>query len=138
MKTINYSEEISINTTELLVLYNDAGWKAYTSKPEELTAAVSNSLFVLTAREDGKLVGMLRAIGDGLTIIYIQDILVLESHQRKGIGSSLLKMTLDKYPAVRQIVLLTDNKPETVSFYERAGLVSPDSLGLSSFVRIKT
>ena len=133
-----YKEEKNISTDELLALYNDAGWKAYTSHPEILTAAVNNSLFVLTAWDDGKLVGLLRAVGDGLTIIYIQDILVLKSHQRKGIGSALLKITLDKYTSVRQIVLLTDKKPETISFYEKAGLKTTDSLGLSSFIRIKT
>lgn len=137
MDSITYKEEKAIGTDELLALYNDAGWKAYTSEPEKLTAAVSNSLFVLTARDGGKLTGLLRAVGDGLTIIYIQDILVLNSHRRKGTGSMLLKVALEKYSQVRQIVLLTDNKPETVSFYEQAGLKNVNSLGLSSFIMIK-
>jgi GNAT superfamily N-acetyltransferase len=138
MNSITYKEEKNLVTDELLTLYNDAGWKAYTSHPDKLAGSINNSLFVLTARDDGKLVGLLRAVGDGLTIIYIQDILVLKSHQRKGIGSALLKITLDKYSSIRQIVLLTDKKPETISFYEKAGLKTTDSLGLSSFIRIKT
>ncbi len=138
MNSISYKEEKNISTDELLTLYNDAGWKAYTSHPDKLAGAINNSLFVLTARDGDKLVGLLRAVGDGLTIIYIQDILVLKSYRRQGIGSMLLKMTLDKYSSVRQIVLLTDKKPETMSFYEKAGLKTTDSLGLSSFIRIKT
>ena len=138
MSFITYKEEKNISTTELLELYNDAGWKAYTSEPEKLAQAVGNSLYVLTARDGNKLIGLLRAVGDGLTIIYIQDILVLQSHKRRGIGSELLKMTLEKYTAVRQIVLLTDKKPETISFYEKAGLKSTDSLGLSSFIMINS
>jgi ribosomal protein S18 acetylase RimI-like enzyme len=135
MNTVIYKEEKNISTDELLDLYNDAGWKAYTSDPEKLAQAVSNSLYVLTARDGGKLVGLLRAIGDGLTIIYIQDILVLNGYRRQGTGSRLLKMTLDKYSSVRQIVLLTDNTPETVLFYEKAGFKNVETLGLSSFIK---
>lgn len=137
MSSISYKEEKDIVASELLELYNDAEWKAYTSEPEKLRAAVNNSLFVLTARDGDKLVGLLRAVGDGLTIIYIQDILVLNSYRRQGIGSRLLEMALEKYSHVRQIVLLTDDKPETVSFYEKAGLKKVNSLGLSSFIMIK-
>ena len=43
----------------------------------KLKNAINNSLKVLTAWDDEKLVGLIRVIGDGYTIIYIQDILIL-------------------------------------------------------------
>lgn len=35
-------------------------------------------MYVLTAWSDDKLVGILRIVGDGYTIVYIQDLLVLK------------------------------------------------------------
>ena len=68
------------------------------------------------------IVAFARVVGDDYTIIYIQDILVLEAYQRKGIGSKLLKSILESYHDVRQIVLLTGNEDKTVKFYKKNGL----------------
>ena len=64
---------------------------------------------VWTACEDDLLIGLARVVGDGYTIIYIQDILVLEAYQRRGLGSQFLEMILSEYQDVRQIILLTDD-----------------------------
>ncbi|MDO5047816.1 MAG: hypothetical protein Q4D88_04630 [Anaerococcus sp.] len=39
----------------------------------------------------------------------MQDILLLESYQRRGLGSKLLKVILEEYKDLRQIILLTDD-----------------------------
>ena len=62
---------------EVLSLYESVGWAAYTRDPELLTRAIRSSSFVVTARdEQGRLVGLARAISDDATICYLQDILV--------------------------------------------------------------
>jgi GNAT superfamily N-acetyltransferase len=136
MPAISYHISNEVKPAELLNLYADAGWQIYTASPDKLKQAVKNSLFVITARENNKLVGLLRAVGDGLTIVYIQDILVLKAYQRKGIGKSLIERTLDNYNKVRQIVLLTDKKEHINSFYENAGLKNIDGYNLMSFIKL--
>lgn len=71
--------------------------------------SLNNSLYILIAWDENKLVGLIRIIGDGETIIYIQDILVLREYQRQGIGSKLLETLLDEYKNVGQKVFLTDD-----------------------------
>lgn len=105
-------------------LYSDVNWIAYTDDPKTLEQAMHHSLNVWTAWEDDKLVALARVVGDGHTIIYIQDILVLESYQRRGIGSELLQIILKEYQSVRQIVLMTGNEEKTVNYYEKNGLVN--------------
>lgn len=107
---------------EIIKLYTDAGWKAYTDNPELLHKGYENSLLVLAAYEGDELSGIIRVVGDGFTIIFIQDILVYKKYQRKGIGTALLKTVLEKYQNVRQIELVTDNTEKTVSFYKSLGL----------------
>lgn len=137
MDKIKFRDDKDIPFPEILSLYTNAGWSAYTAKPDILKKAIDNSLYLLTAWHGEQLAGLLRAVGDGLTIIYIQDILVLDSFRRQGIGSELLKLTLEKYQNVRQVLLLTDEQPGTVSFYEKAGLQRTADLQLVSFIRIK-
>lgn len=100
--------------------------------------ALKNSLYIITAWDNNKLVGLIRIIGDNHTIIYIQDILVLKSHKKKKIGSTLVKKTLSKFSHVRQNVLLTDDNCETRGFYESLGFESCDKGQLVSFFKMNS
>jgi GNAT superfamily N-acetyltransferase len=121
---------------QLLELYNDAGWVAYTNDPEKLQVAFENSPAVISAWDGETLVGIIRAIGDKATILYIQDILVLTTYKRKGIGRALVEMLLAENTNIRQIVLLTDNTTETRPFYETLGFSSCDKGALVAFARV--
>lgn len=121
---ITIKQDIIPDLNQLLELYNDVEWSAYTNDPENLKNAVDNSLKVWTAWDEDRLVGLARVVGDGYTIIYVQDILVMEIYQRYGIGSRLLKLILEEYKTVRQIVLMTDNSEKTINFYEKNGMVN--------------
>ena len=99
-----------VTLEDVLPLYEAVGWTNYTTKPEMLKAAYENTLHVLAALNDeGKLVGILRAVGDGASIVFIQDILVTPEYQHQGIGTKLLQMILEKYKNVYQIQLATDD-----------------------------
>ncbi len=124
-----------INIKHLLNLYNDANWKAYTQEPSKLKQAVKDSLFVISVWDNNTLLGLCRVVGDGQTIIYIQDILVLQSYKRKGIGTILIQKVLEKYKNVRQKVLLTEESEETRGFYESLGFQSCDDGKLVAFIQ---
>ena len=105
----------------LLDLYESVGWTAYTAEPERLLRAVQNSRFRYFLRENGRLIGLLLAVGDGETILYVQDILIRPEYQRKGLGRVLLRQLRADAAHIRQLVLLTDDRPETAAFYESCG-----------------
>ncbi|MEM6724070.1 MAG: GNAT family N-acetyltransferase [Bacteroidota bacterium] len=134
-KKISYKQSTNVALEQLVKLYTNANWTSYTKNPEKLQRAVSNSREVLTAWEEDRLVGLIRAIGDGETILYIQDILVLNSHKRRGIGRELVTRLLDLYPDVRQKVLLTDERPETRGFYKSLGFSACDDGKLVAFAK---
>lgn len=119
----------------MLDLYSDAGWTLYTKDPGLLKEAIDGSQYVVQARDDGKLIGLVRCISDGKTIAYVQDLLVLKSYRRCGIGTALMRMVMDKYRHVRQLVLLTDDTAELHEFYESLGLAEAKSCKLAAFVR---
>ena len=115
---------------DLLELYGDAGWTAYTDHPDRLERGLARSLAVYTAWEGEALVGLLRAVGDGETILYLQDLLVRSSHRRRGIGRRLLERMTADYPQVRQKVLLTDAADRrALDFYRACGWTQAEELG---------
>lgn len=122
-----------------LALYGSVGWTSYTRDPAVLGAALAGASFVATAwRADG-LVGLVRCVSDDATITYLQDVLVHPDAQRQGIGRALVTAALERYAHCRQLVLLTDDRPEQTAFYESLGLVRIDkarTATLRAFVRM--
>lgn len=135
--TVKFINCKKINQEKLEKLYNDVGWYAYTQDLNVLVKAIEQSLEVISAWEDEELVGLIRIVGDGLTIIYIQDILVLTSCQNQGIATLLMQQTFEKYEHVRQKVLLTEEAPDVRHFYEKNGFVSCDEGSLVAFAKLK-
>ena len=88
---------------EIINLYQSVGWTNYLERTDILEEAYANSLCVLGAYDSDRLVGIIRAVGDGQTIVFVQDIIVLPEYQRKGIGTKLLKAVMEKYKDVYQI-----------------------------------
>jgi GNAT superfamily N-acetyltransferase len=121
---------------EILSLYASVGWTAYTDQPEVLRKGFENSMLTLAAYEGDLLLGIIRAVGDGHTVVFVQDILVFPEYQRKGIGSALLQAILDRYSHVGQIELATDNTPKTIAFYKSMGFSELSEIGCCGFMRI--
>lgn len=129
--SLQSSKEINMNQLEKL--YNDVEWYAYTKDLAVLQQALYQSLDVISAWDGDELVGLIRIVGDGLTIIYIQDILVLNAYQNQGIATQLMQQALNKYKDVRQKVLLTEEAPDVRHFYEKNSFQSCDQGTLVAF-----
>ena len=125
---VNITKETSVSIDDVLHLYQAVGWTNYTNQPQMLEQALSHSLASYVARDDEKIVGLVRLIGDGFSSVFVQDLLVLPSYQRQGIGSSLMKQALDDYKDVYQVQLATDESEKTLAFYRSLGFET-----LSSF-----
>ncbi len=128
-------EYSSFNEQEIMDLYSAVGWTAYTDNMPALKRGFENSLLILGAYEGEILMGIIRAVGDGSTIVFIQDILVFPEHQRKGVGTALIKEVLERFNNVRQIELATDNTPKTIEFYKSVGFKEMSEIGCCGFMK---
>lgn len=84
-----------------------------------LDAMLRGAQLVVTARDDGALVGVARSITDWAYCLYCSDLCVAASHQGRGIGKALLGQTARAAPQVKSCLLLS--APGAVGFYEAAG-----------------
>ena len=121
---------------EVLPLYESVGWTNYTRDPAMLRRAFAGSLAVLGAYDGERLIGLVRAVGDGASVLLVQDLLVQPERQRRGIGTALLRTLLARFGAVYQIFLMTDDTPEHDAFYCSLGLTRAEGLGVCTFTKM--
>ncbi len=129
-------EYLPYDEKEILALYESVGWTAYTENPAALRLGFAHSLLTLAAYEGERLLGLVRTVGDGHTIVFIQDILVHPAMQRRGIGTALMKAVLERFPQVRQVELATDRTPKTLAFYRSLGFSPMEELGLCGLMHL--
>jgi GNAT superfamily N-acetyltransferase len=125
---------------QLVALYSSVGWTSYTEEPDRLVLALRQSLRVATAWHEESLVGLARVVGDGVSIIYLQDVLVHPDHARSGVGTRLVNAVFEPYIDVRQQVLMTDDEPAQRAFYESLGFTEVHDFTpqpLRSFARFR-
>lgn len=130
---IVFKDQLPSDSNQVLALYEGVGWSAYTKDPERLLKALAHSE-VITAYVEEQLVGLIRCITDGQTILYIQDLLVASEFQGQKIGQRLLKKMLANLPSIRQKVLITDNTEKTRHFYEACGFSSVEEQQIAAFI----
>ena len=67
----------------------DAGWVALT--PVHAKTALAASLICATAYAEGRAIGFVRAVGDGIMYFYICDLIVDEAYRGQGIATALME-----------------------------------------------
>ena len=119
MITIRKQEIVKLE--DVLHLYQAVGWTNYTNKPQMLEQSLSHSLVIYLALDGDAVVGLIRLVGDGFSSVFVQDLIVLPSYQRQGIGSSLMKEALEDFKETYQVQLATEQTEENVGFYRSMG-----------------
>lgn len=107
---------------DIIRLYESGGWWTGDSKPEIIPDMVKGSFIFLSAvNEKGKLVGMGRAISDGVSDAYIQDMVVLKEFRGSGIGKEIVSILtrLCLEAGILWIGLVAE--PDTEPFYKPLG-----------------
>ncbi|MFS9152514.1 GNAT family N-acetyltransferase [Streptococcus infantis] len=118
---INITKESSISIEDVLHLYQAVGWTNYTNQPQMLEQALSHSLATYLARDGEEIVGLVRLIGDGFSSVFVQDLIVLPSYQRQGIGNDLMKEALGDFKDAYQVQLVTEQTEKNLGFYRSLG-----------------
>ena len=119
MITIRKQEIVKLE--DVLHLYQAVGWTNYTNQPKMLEQSLSHSLVIYLALDGDAVVGLIRLVGDGFSSVFVQDLIVLPTYQRQGIGSALMKEALEDYKDAYQVQLVTEQTEKNVGFYRSMG-----------------
>ncbi|MFE9258757.1 GNAT family N-acetyltransferase [Streptomyces sp. NPDC006879] len=119
-------EGAELDFEEVLAVYRDSGLgeRRPIEDTERFRAMLRNANLVVTARVEGRLVGIARSVSDFSYVTYLSDIAVSAEFQRGGIGRALIEGTRAEAPGVK-IVLLS--APAAVDYYPHIGFTRHQS-----------
>lgn len=77
----------------LIGLYREAGWLTEKDNPDEawVEKLIGNSYRVMGAFADDKIIGLMRALSDGISDAYLLDLVVAEASRGQGIATQILQ-----------------------------------------------
>lgn len=118
---ITYTYEKKFTKEQIQELFTSVNWVS-AHYPNRLYQALMHSSCVLTAWEDEKLVGLIRALDDSCMLAQIHYVLVHPNYQGYGIAGKMIEMIKEKYKDYFYIEGMPEDK-ENVPFYEKYGFV---------------
>ncbi|WP_088293545.1 GNAT family N-acetyltransferase [Bacillus mycoides] len=136
MKTYEFKHNIP-TLEEYKYLCESVGWANYMNF-EVVETSLKNSIHCITVKDNEKIVGMGRIVGDGSIYFYIQDIVVHPDYQKHGIGKEIMHLL---------VAYLNENAPDKAfvglfasqgkeSFYEKYDFkdYSPNMTGMFTVI----
>ena len=129
---VEYRDELP-SPLEYSELFDTTGWnKVYKVSPGALKEALQQSWCRVSAYESNRLVGFGRVVSDGVLYAMVYDLIVTPSHQRRGIGSEILTLMIQRCreAGIRDIQLFSSAGKS--DFYRQFGFEerSADSPGM--------
>ncbi|MFN8377898.1 MAG: GNAT family N-acetyltransferase [Anaerolineae bacterium] len=97
------------------------GWPQPPS-PETHLRILNGSSHVVLAWEDGRVVGFINALSDGVLTAYLPLLEVLPSFRGQGIGSELVRRMVAEIGPIYAVDLVCDDS--LVPYYQRMGLMA--------------
>ena len=94
-------------------------------QPEVIRDMLQHADIILTARVDGALVGVSRAISDFSYCTYLSDLAVHQAHQGRGIGRELIRRTHQAAGENTSLILVA--APQARTYYPHIGMKQHES-----------
>lgn len=92
---IEYFTDRIPDAAQVTALYREAGWITDSDPTEDVPPFVqpmlNNSFAIVTAYHGSRLVGMMRALSDGVSDAYLLDLIVTNEYRKLGIGKKILE-----------------------------------------------
>lgn len=102
-------------------LYREAGWIKPGADDSFVEEMIRNSFAIACAFDGARLIGMMRALSDGVSDAYLLDLVVDPVYRRRGIGKKLLDFLTQHMASLGVDWILCVGAPGTESFYRRTG-----------------
>lgn len=122
---IEFKVHDKVTAEDIIELYRDAGLPRPIDNPDRIERMYTGSNLVITARENGKLVGVSRSITDGAWSTYLADLAVSPNVQKSGIGKRLVELTKEAVGDESMVLLLS--VPTAMEYYPKIGMEKLDN-----------
>ncbi len=118
---IEYAIEQNLSVPEFrdILIRSTLGERRPVNEPDRLQKMLDHGNPIVTARDQGRLIGVSRSLTDFLYCTYLSDLAVDAGYQQKGIGKELIRRTKLETPKAKLILL---SAPAAISYYPKIGM----------------
>lgn len=118
---INYQIENNLSVDEFIDCLVDStlGKRRPVDNHKRISKMLKHANLIVTARDNGLLVGVSRSLTDFTYCTYLSDLAVRKNYQKLGIGKELIKRTKLKCGKAKIILL---SAPAAVEYYPKIGM----------------
>lgn len=116
---IDYAIETTVDPADVIALFRASGIRRPVDEPERIARMIEHANLIVTARENGRLVGIARALTDFSFCCYLSDLAVDDSVQRQGIGRELVRRVEEAIGDDSMLLLLA--APAAAEYYPHIG-----------------
>ena len=127
MITYRLGNDLALDDVIDLYRASTLGQRRPIDDSDRMAAMLANANLVVSAWDGSLLVGISRCVSDFVYVTYLSDLVVRESHQRKGIGKELIRRTQAAAPAALVVLLAA---PAAEAYYPHVGLTRHQSAWL--------
>ena len=122
---ISYQQENHFDLDEMLRVYQASGINRPLQDRERMAVMLASANLLITARDNGKLIGVARCLTDRAYVVYICDLLVDRAWQQQGVGKALLLAVQQATgPQVQQLLR---SAPSAMQYYPKVGFTAVDN-----------
>lgn len=114
---ITYHMDRLPDETQVIGLYRETGWITEGMSVSFVPAMLKNSFAIATAYEGDRLIGMMRALSDGVSDAYLLDLVVAEDCRKMGIGKKVLDLLCSHLKELGIDWIVWIGAPGTEKFY---------------------
>jgi GNAT superfamily N-acetyltransferase len=119
MITYRTGNDLDLDSVIDLYVASTLGERRPVDDRAAMAAMLQNANLVVTAWDGGLLAGISRALTDFTYCTYLSDLAVRLSHQRRGIGKELIRITQREGGQKTRLILLS--APKAVEYYPHIG-----------------
>jgi ribosomal protein S18 acetylase RimI-like enzyme len=123
--SLEYKFNEPMLASDLALLFKNSGIRRSYDDHERIQRMINNANEIVTAWDNGKLVGIIRSLTDYSYCCYISELAVDREYQGQGIGNKLLDLLIDRLGRDEIKYILTSSK-QAIGFYIRYGFEKDD------------
>jgi len=118
---VTIQRESAVTVDEFIDVLNASGLgeRRPVDDPPRLATMLKETDLIITARSDGRLIGIARSITDFAYCCYLSDLAVAREFQSQGIGEKLMNQTQRHLDPRATLILLS--APAAVEYYPKIG-----------------
>jgi GNAT superfamily N-acetyltransferase len=121
MDNLVYTREMNLSSDEFIDVLKRStlAVRRPVDNPHIISSMLDRADIIITARENGKLVGVARSLSDFAYCTYLSDLAVDEAYQKKGIGKELIRITKEVSGTATVILIAA---PAAEKYYPKIGM----------------